>query len=60
MKVEMTSRDADIRGSLPAIRRAARSARRLAEETGTPLYVLKDGKVVNINRGQRKRRGTRS
>jgi diaminopimelate decarboxylase len=30
--------------------RAAARARQLAEQTGTPLYVLKDGRVVDLNR----------
>jgi hypothetical protein len=49
MKVKMTSTDADIRGSLPALRRAAVRARKLAEATGTPLLIMRDGKVTNIN-----------
>ena len=35
------------RGVLRALCRAARRARRLAEETGTPFYVYQDGKIVN-------------
>ena len=49
------SKDPDIAGALPALRRAARAARRLAESTGTPLYVFEGGKVVNINPVRRKR-----
>ena len=45
----MTSTAPDIRGSLPAMRRAARAARRLAEATGTPLYVMKKGRIVDLN-----------
>ena len=50
MNGKMKSKDADIRGSLPALRRAARAARRLARATGTPFYVLKAGRVVDLNR----------
>jgi hypothetical protein len=50
MKAKMKSRDADIRGSAAALRRAARAARRVARATGTPIYVLKAGRVVNLNR----------
>ena len=35
MKVKMDSSDPDIRGSLPALRRAARAAGKLAVRTGT-------------------------
>jgi hypothetical protein len=53
----MESRDPDIRGSYAALKRAARSARRLARETNTPLYVWKDGRVVKLDPG--KSRGSR-
>ena len=33
-----------------ALERAAAWARQLAEQTGTPLYVFKDGRVVDLNR----------
>ncbi len=33
-----------------ALERAAARARRLAEETGTPLYIFKDGHIVDLNR----------
>jgi hypothetical protein len=41
------SPDPDIRGVWPALLRAARRARKLAESTGTPLYLMRDGKVVD-------------
>jgi hypothetical protein len=47
-------KDKDIRGSLPALKRAARAARRLAIQTRTPLYVWRDGRVVNALAPQRK------
>jgi len=49
MKMKMRSTDPDIRGSLPALKRAGRNAEKLAKATGTPLYVMKNGKVVNLN-----------
>ena len=57
MNPKMDSTDPDIRGSWPAIKRAARRARRLAKATGTPLYVLKNGRIVNLNAAARKRKG---
>lgn len=49
MRTKVRSSDPDMRKSLPALRRAARRARKLAEETGTPFYVLQEGRVVNLN-----------
>lgn len=39
-------RDPDIRGVGPALRRAAKDARRIAKATNTPLIIWEDGKVV--------------
>jgi hypothetical protein len=41
--------DADLNGAARALERASARARRLAEETATPFYVLKDGRVVDLN-----------
>ncbi len=51
----MALKDPDIAGSLPALRRAARAAHQLARQTGTPCYIFKNGKIVNINPIRRKR-----
>jgi hypothetical protein len=40
--------NADFRGSLAAIKRAAVRARQLAEQTGTDLIVMRFGKVVRV------------
>ena len=56
MKNEVKSSDPDIRGSLPALRRAARRARRLAEKTHTPLFVLVGGRVRNLNPARKRSR----
>ena len=55
MNKKTQSNDRDIIGALPALRRAARVARELAIRTGTPLYVMRDGKIVNLNPVRRKR-----
>ncbi len=61
MTRRMASKDPVIRGSLAAMRRAARAARALAIKTGTPLYVWRDGRVVNLNpRGRLKKKSRRS
>jgi phosphate uptake regulator len=41
--------DADLNRAGRALERAAARARQVAEETGTPLYVLKAGRIVDLN-----------
>ena len=50
MKTKTTVADADMSKAGRALERAAARARQLAEQTGTPLYIFKDGQVVNLNR----------
>jgi hypothetical protein len=50
MKTKSTVADADMSKADRALERAAARARHLAEQTGTPLYIFKDGRVVNLNR----------
>jgi hypothetical protein len=45
--------DPDLAGALPALRRAAAAAWRLAVETGTPFYVIENGRVVDRNAGRK-------
>jgi len=49
MKKKSAVMDADLRNAGRALERAAVRARQLAEQTGTPLYVFKDGRVVDLN-----------
>ena len=49
MKRKSVSLDVDLAKAGVALRRAAVKARQLAEQTGTPLYVLQAGRVVNLN-----------
>lgn len=42
------SKDPDILASPQALRRAARRALQIGKETGTPVYVLKQGRIVDI------------
>jgi len=65
MKAKTRMRDPDLDGVLPALRRAARRAKRLAQQTGTPFWVMRKGKLVNLNpsakpAARRKRRKERS
>jgi hypothetical protein len=42
------SKDPDILASANALRRAAKRALELGRQTGTPVYILKRGKIVDI------------
>ncbi|MDD5332321.1 MAG: hypothetical protein PHS32_01130 [Rhodoferax sp.] len=48
-----TLTDADIEGSLKALRRAAVRARQLALQTGTDLIVMRSGQVVRASPQQK-------
>lgn len=54
----LQSRDPDILASEPALRRAARRARTLGRRTGTPVYVLQRGRIVDLTRVWKKRAQT--
>jgi len=49
MKSKTNGQDAEVRDELAALRRAARSARKLARDTNTPFWVMKNGRIVNLN-----------
>jgi len=51
-------RDPDLLQVGAALRRAARRARQLARQTGTPFYIWRDDRIVNANAqpGKRKSR----
>ena len=42
----------DLQGATVALKRAARHARELAERTGTPCWVMRNGKIVDAVTGQ--------
>ena len=43
-----TSKDPDIVASAKALRRSARRALDIGLSTGTPVYAIKDGKIVDL------------
>lgn len=49
----------DVRGSWPALLRAAKRARALSKSTGTPFYTIRNGKIVDLNSPSQKRRPSR-
>jgi hypothetical protein len=52
------SKDPDIVASEAALRRAAKRALQIGLETGTPVYVLEDGKIVDLTKRHRRKRKT--
>lgn len=44
--------DPDMRGATIALQRAARHARELAERTGTPCWIMRDGHIVDAISGR--------
>lgn len=47
VKNKRTRRDRDMERVLPALERAAKRAREIAEATNTPLVIMENGRVVN-------------
>ena len=50
MRTKSTVADAEMSKAGRALERPAARARQLAEQTGTPLYIFRDGQVVDLNR----------
>jgi len=51
----ITSKDPDIIASEKALRRAARRALEIGLRTGTPVYVIKRGKIVDLTKDYRQK-----
>ena len=54
------TKDPDILASAAALRRAAKRALREGLETGTPVWVIKNGRMVDLTRGKRRSRKSRA
>jgi hypothetical protein len=52
------SKDPDILASFKALRRAARRALQIGIQTGTPVYVMKAGRIVDLNAQRKKSSGS--
>jgi hypothetical protein len=50
---QAASLDQDIRHEMRTLRQAARSAKKLADVTGTPFIVVKNGRLVDLNKGRK-------
>jgi hypothetical protein len=51
------ARDKDTGATLRALRRAARRARELGARTGTPVYVIRDHRIVDLTKQDLASRG---
>ncbi|MBI5440669.1 MAG: hypothetical protein HY900_05580 [Deltaproteobacteria bacterium] len=49
--------DADLEGAEAALRRAFESARELGRRTHTPVWVLRDGRLVDLTAEEERRAG---
>ena len=56
---KMNSKDPDIIASEKALRRAARRALQLGLQTGTPVYVIKKGRIVDLTKEPRRKTKTK-
>jgi hypothetical protein len=56
MKDKGQPTDSEIAAITRALRRASDRALRLSQATGTPFWVMKNGKMVNLNPDARTRR----
>ncbi len=56
MKIKI--RDKDLLGAEAALRRAGTRARKIAEQTNTPLIIYQDGKIIKMNVGKEKKQET--
>jgi hypothetical protein len=48
IRKKLKSKDPDIISSMSALRRAAKHALQIGIDTGTPVYVLKHGQIVDL------------
>lgn len=53
-KAHLTVKDPDLAHVGSALKRAAARAKRLAQQTNTPLYVVLNGKIVDLLAEKRK------
>jgi len=60
MRRRVSSPSQEAKDTLRALRRAARNALELGIKTGTPVYVIKDNKIVDLTKDQRPKRKPRS
>jgi hypothetical protein len=60
MSRRVSSQSREIQDTLRALRRAARRALELGIKTGTPVYVIRNNKIVDLTKDQPTARKSRS
>jgi hypothetical protein len=55
MRRRVSSPSQEAKDTLRALRRAARNALELGIKTGTPVYVIKDNKIVDLTKDHKKK-----
>ncbi len=59
MKSKTKSTDPEVAATLRALRRAGKRAMRVSQATRTPFWVIKNGRMVNLNpKAKRHRKGS--
>ena len=56
MKKKSGPKDSDLQGVGKALKRSAENALKLARDTKTPCYVMKDGKLIDLAKEKRAKR----
>lgn len=60
MSKRVSSQSREIQDTLRALRRAARNALELGIKTGTPVYVIRNNKIVDLTKDPRAAKKSRS
>jgi hypothetical protein len=60
MNRRVSSQSREVKDTLRALRRAARKALELGIKTGTPVYVIRNNKIVDITKYQPTARKSKS
>ena len=60
MSYRVSAESKEIKDTLRALRRAAKSALELGLKTGTPVYVYRNNKIVDLTKQQRSSKKSRS
>jgi hypothetical protein len=60
MSLRDRSQSREVKDTLRALRRAARKALELGIKTGTPVYVIRNNKIVDLTKDQPTRKKSRS
>ncbi len=60
MSRRVSSQSREVKDTLRALRRAARNALELGMKTGTPVYVMRNNKIVDLTKDQPTARKSRS